>query len=83
MLLANNAMHGCIFVTYIDICSHIMFPMKADHHGTSVRFPLHIGLKPLCTVKYGQMQAYQNLSMPSIPTKGPQSNQLASLHIIV
>ena len=36
--LANNTMHGCIFVTYNDICKHIMFTVQADHHGTSTRF---------------------------------------------
>ena len=42
MKLANNAMLGCMFVTYTDICKHIMFTVQADHHGTSVRFHFHI-----------------------------------------
>ena len=39
MKLANNAMHGCIFVTYTDICKHIMFTL---HHGTTTKFHLHL-----------------------------------------
>ena len=50
MKLANNAMLGCMFVTYTDICKHIMFTVRADHHGTSTRFHFHVGLKPLCDI---------------------------------
>ena len=49
MKLANNTMLGCMFVTYTDICKHIMFPVQADHHGTSVRFHFHVRPKPLCS----------------------------------
>ena len=48
MKLANNAMLGCMFVTYIDKCKHIMFTVQSDHHGTSIRFQFHVRLKPLC-----------------------------------
>ena len=44
---ANNAMLGCMFVTYTDICKDIMFTVQADHHGTSIRFHFHVHLKPL------------------------------------
>ena len=48
MQLANNTMLGCIFVTYTDICKHMMFTVQADLHGTSTRFHFHVCLKPLC-----------------------------------
>ena len=48
MKLANNAMLGCMFVTYTDLCKHIMFTVQAGHHGTSVRFHFHVRPKPLC-----------------------------------
>ena len=35
MKVANNAIDGCIFVTYIDICKYIMFTVQADHHNIS------------------------------------------------
>ena len=47
MKLANNAMLGCMFVTYTDICKHIMFTVQADHHSTSGRFHFHVRPKPL------------------------------------
>ena len=25
-------MFGCMFVTYTDICKHIMFTVQSDHH---------------------------------------------------
>ena len=47
MKLANNAMLGCMFVTYTDICKHIMITVQSDHHGTSIRFHFHVRLRPL------------------------------------
>ena len=48
MKLANIAMLGCMFVTYTDICKHIMFTVQANHHGISVRFHFYVRPKPLC-----------------------------------
>ena len=42
--LANNAIFGCM---YTDICKHIMFTVRADHHGTSIIFHFHVCLKAL------------------------------------
>ena len=47
MKLANNAILGCMFVTYTNIFKHIMFTVQSDHHGTSIRFHFHVCLKPL------------------------------------
>ena len=48
MELANNAINEYIFVTYIGACYQIMLAMRADHHGTNVRFQFHVCLKQLC-----------------------------------
>ena len=44
----QHEMLGCMFVTCIDICKHIIFTVQSDHHGTSIRFHFHVRLKPLC-----------------------------------
>ena len=49
MKLANNAMLGCMFVNYTDICKHIMF---TDYHGTSVGFHFYVRPKPLWHEKW-------------------------------
>ena len=41
MKLVNNAMLGCMCVTYTDICKHIMFTVPANHHGTCTSFQFH------------------------------------------
>ena len=48
----QHEMLGCMFVTCIDICKHIIFTVQSDHHGTSIRFHFHVRLKPLCNMFY-------------------------------
>ena len=48
MDMANNTIHECIIVTSIGLCYQIMFAMRADHHGTNVRYQFHVCLIQLC-----------------------------------
>ena len=56
MKLANNNLLGCMFVTYTDICKHMMFTVQADLHGTSTRFHFHVRLKQLCHATTEEMK---------------------------